>query len=54
MADNEYIKRSEVAGLVEDKLRRCEIVLEALDLASLRTKVMGLRSTEGGGREGNF
>ena len=46
MADNEYIKRSEVVGLIEDKLKRCEIVLEALDLASLRTKVMGLRSAD--------
>ena len=46
MADNEYIKRSEVVALIEDKLKRCEIVLEALDLASLRTKVMGLRSAD--------
>ena len=46
MADNECIKRSEVVALIEDKLKRCEIVLEALDLASLRTKVMGLRSAD--------
>lgn len=46
MADNEYIKRSEVVALIEDELRRCEIVLEALDLASLRTKVMRLRSAD--------
>ena len=43
---DEYIKRSEVVGLVEDKLRRCETVLEALAFASLRTKVMGLRSAD--------
>lgn len=43
---DEYIKRSEVVGLIEDKLKRCETVLEALDLASLRTKVMGLRSAD--------
>ena len=46
MADNEYIKRSEVVGLIEDKLRRCETVHEALAFASLRTKVMGLRSAD--------
>lgn len=46
MADNEYIKRSEVVGLVEDKLKRCETVLEALAFASLRTEVMGLRSAD--------
>lgn len=40
---DEYIKRSEVVGLVEDKLKRCETVLEALAFASLRTAVMGLR-----------
>lgn len=41
---DEYIKRSEVVGLIEDKLKRCEIVHEALAFASLRTAVMGLRS----------
>jgi hypothetical protein len=46
MADNEYIKRSEVVALIEDKLKRCETVLEALAFASLRTEVMGLRSAD--------
>lgn len=41
---DEYIKRSEVVGLIEDKLKRCETVHEALAFASLRTAVMGLRS----------
>lgn len=43
---DEYIKRSEVVGLVEDKLKRCDTVLETLAFASLRTKVMGLRSAD--------
>lgn len=43
---DEYIKRSEVVGLVEDKLKRCDTVLEALAFASLRAKVMGLRSAD--------
>ena len=43
---DEYIKRSEVVGLVEDKIKRCETVLEAIDFASLRTEVMGLRSAD--------
>ena len=46
MADNEYIKRSEVVGLIEDKLKRCETVPEAIVCASLRTAVMGLRSAD--------
>lgn len=46
MADNEYIKRSEVVGLIEDKLKRYETVHEALAFASLRTAVMGLRSAD--------
>lgn len=46
MADNEYIKRSEVVCLIEEKLKRCDTVLEALAFASLRTKVMGLRSAD--------
>lgn len=45
-ADNEYIKRSEVVCLIEEKFKRCDTVLEALSFASLRTKVMGLRSAD--------
>lgn len=43
---DEYIKRSEVVGLIEDKLKRCDTVTEALSFASLRTRVMGLRSAD--------
>lgn len=43
---DEYIKRSEVVGLIEDKLKRCDTVLEVLAFASLRTAVMGLRSAD--------
>ena len=46
MADNEYIKRSEVVCLIEEKIKRCDTVLETLAFASLRTKVMGLRSAD--------
>lgn len=43
---DEYIKRSEVVGLVEDKLKQCETVNEVLAFASLRIAVMGLRSAD--------
>lgn len=46
MADNEYIKRSEVVGLIEDKIKRCVTVPGAFVCASLRTAVMGLRSAD--------
>lgn len=46
MADNEYIKRSDVIGLIEDKIKRCKTVPGAFVCASLRTAVMGLRSAD--------
>lgn len=46
MADNEYIKRSDVIGLIEYKLKWCKTMEEAIVCASLRTAVMGLRSAD--------
>ena len=46
MADNEYIKRSDVIGLIEDTHKRCNIIEEAIVFAYLRTMVMGLRSAD--------
>lgn len=46
MADNEYIKRSDVIGIIEDKIKRCETIPGAFVCASLRTAVMGLRSAD--------
>lgn len=46
MADNEYIKRSEVVDLIESKIKRCVTVPGAFVCASLRTAVMGLRNAD--------
>ncbi len=43
---DEYIKRRDVIGLIEDKLKRCETMPEAIVCARLRTAVMGLHSAD--------
>lgn len=49
---DEYIKRSDVICLIEDKIKRCDTMPEAIVFASLRTAVMGLRSADVAPRAG--